>query len=325
MRMLRTTCARAIVVFAIALVALLCQPARSRAHLQSSYEANAWRGLVPLRATRRDVEGLLGSPQTGGSSYDTDDGRVWVFYSDGPCEKGWPYGWNVEKDTVVSIYVSPKNVMMFEELHLDPKKYQISQEGHIVDRLRYFNQKQGITIHVNDFTKRVQGFTYGPTAADSALQCPDAANRLPVGRTEADPLFKLDVYGDLAPAGERERLDSVAAQLKLEPDSEAYLIAYAGRVARKGEAAARASCARDYLIGKHHIDPARIRAIDGGYQESLLVEIYLEAKDGDVQLALPTVRPSKVQITQERAPKCALRSENQIGFARKVRVCRENF
>ena len=311
MRMSGTTRARMTAVFAIALIALLCESARSLAQPQSRDEAKGWRGLVPLRATRRDVEGLLGSPHTpGGSSFDTEGTWIYVQYSDGLCEKGWPYGWNVEKDTVVSIYVSQKDYMVLQELHLDMKKYQMSQYGHTGERY-YHNQKEGITIHVDGFTERVRGFTYGPTSADSALECPDAANRLPVGRRQADSLFKFDAYGDLAPAGERERLDSAAAYMKSLPETDAYLIAYAGRIARKGEAAARASCARDYLISKHHIDPGRIRAIDGGYQESLLVEIYIEEKDGDLPLARPSVRPSKVQITQEKPPtKCALRSAN---------------
>jgi hypothetical protein len=287
----------------IALVAL-AQP-------QPQDEAKGWRGLVPLRATRRDVEGLLGSPQTaGGSSFEKEDAWIHVEYSDGPCEKGWPYGWNVEKDTVVSIYVSPKEFMVLQDLHLDQKKYQMSRFGGHNSKLYYVNQNEGISIQVDDFTERVRAFIYGPTSADSALECPDAANRLPVGRGQADSLFKFDVYGDLAPAGERERLDGVAAQVKGWPGTEVYLIAYAGQIARKGEAAARASCARDYLIGKHRIDPARIRAIDGGYQESLTVEVYIEEKDGDVPLARPTVRPSKVQITKEPTPKCALRAEN---------------
>ena len=68
----------------------------------------------------------------------------------------------------------------------------------------------------------------------------------------------------------------------------------------KGEAGARAACARDYLIKKHHIQADRIHAIDGGYRETFEVELYVEEKDGSIPLATPSVRPSGVKITQQK-------------------------
>ena len=72
---------------------------------QSQQAAKGWRGLVPLRATRRDVERVLGKPAQGVGYFETGDARVWIEYSVGPCEKGWPYGWNVKPNTVESITV----------------------------------------------------------------------------------------------------------------------------------------------------------------------------------------------------------------------------
>lgn len=275
------------------------------AHSQD--EPKGWRGLVPLRATRRDVEGLLGAPTIPGSSlYETDDANIFVDYSDGPCEKGWPYGWNVNQDTVVSINVRPKSTVVLADLKLDEKKYRKIPDGHFNDTFHYVNDDNGISIEVDEPRGKVRCFSYGPVVSDLKLQCPDAANRLPVGRGQADSLFKFDEYGDLAPNGEHERLDSVAAALIRQPETEAYIIAYAGLVAQAGEAAARASCARDYLIKKHRIAADRIRAIDGGYREARVVEVYVEPKDGDVPLPRPSVRPSKVKITQEKpALRCA--------------------
>ena len=86
------------------------------------------------------------------------------------------------------------------------------------------------------------------------------------------------------------------------PDAEASIIAYGGMVTHVGEAAARATCARNYLIKAHGINPDRIKAIDGGYQHMPLVEIYVEPGDGDVPLARPTVRPSEVKIDRARQP-----------------------
>src|SRR5688500_11007327 len=93
-------------------------------------KAKGWRGLVPLHATRRDVEGLLGAPKTaGGSTYESDNQYIYVEYSDGPCEKGWPYGWNVEKDTVTSIWVNAKESVFLADLKIDESKYQKYTEG----------------------------------------------------------------------------------------------------------------------------------------------------------------------------------------------------
>lgn len=280
--------------------------------LQSLDEAKGWKGLVPLRSTRRDVEALLGPPAPGGDSfYQTEGATIFVRYSDGPCEKGWPYGWNVDNGTVVSIVVSPKEPVMFKGLNLDQDRYRRSQDSHIHTGVRYTNHSEGITIDVDDFTGVVKSFTYHPTDSQQKLQCPDASSRLPVGRTQADSFFKFDAYGDLSPKLERERLDAVAAELLRRPETKAYLIAYAGQVAYKGEAAARAACAKDYLIKKHHIQDDKVQAIDGGHREILEVELYVEEKDGPIPLARPSVRPSKVKITQDKpVPTCRVNIEN---------------
>lgn len=271
--------------------------------------AKGWRGLVPLHATRRDVEGLLGAPKTpGGATYEPDNQYIHVEYSDGPCEKGWPYGWSVEKDTVTGIWVSAKEKVFLSELKIDEKKYQKYTDGHIQNRVRYVNYEEGVDILVDDTTiPIVKGFYYMPTTSDEKLRCPDAKNRLPVGRKQADSFGKFDEYGDLKPTHERYRLDIAASYAVSVTDSEIYIIAYAGREAHPGEADTRASCAREYLIREHKISADRIRAIDGGYREQRIVEIYVEPKDGEIPLARPTLRPSKVKIVQQKNPaRCQL-------------------
>lgn len=268
-----------------------------------------WRGLVPLHATRRDVEALLGASKIpGGSTYEPDNQYIYVEYSDGPCEKGWPYGWNVEKDTVTSIWVSAQEKVFLSDLKIDESKYQKYTGGHMQNRVHYVNYEEGIEILVDDTTIGiVKGFYYMPTTSDEKLRCPDAKNRLPVGRKQADSFGKFDEYGDLKPTHERYRLDSAASYAISVTDSEIYIIAYAGREAHPGEAETRASCAREYLIKEYKISAERIRAIDGGYREQRQVEIYVEPKDGDIPLARPTLRPSKVKIVQQKNPaRCQL-------------------
>ena len=296
---LRVSFARATAVALVTVVVLAC-PSLGISALQA-VEGKGWKGLVPLRSTRRDVEALLGPPATvGGSSYQTNEATIFVSYSDGPCEERWPYGWNVDKDTVVSIVVSPREPGMFTGLKIDKNEYVQSRDSHINTRMRYTNNREGITLVVDEITGRIGSFTYHPTDSQQKLQCPDAANRLPVGGAQADPFFKFDAYGDLSPKLERERLDAVAAELLRRRDTKAYLIGYAGKIAHKGEAGARAACARDYLLKKHHIQADRIQAIDGGYRETSEMEVYVEEEDGSIPLASPAVRPSAVKITEQR-------------------------
>ena len=269
--------------------------------MQSPDEGKGWKDLVPLRSTRGDVEALLGPPKTGGQSlYETNEATVYVGYSDGPCEKGWPYGWKVDKDTVVSIVVSPKEPVMFTNLKIDKNKYLQSRDSHINTRMLYANDSEGITLVVDEITGKVKSFTYHPTDSQQKLKCPDASSRLPAGHSQTDPSARFDVYGDLSLDLERERLDAVAAAMLGRREAHAYLIAYAGKIARKGEAGARAACARDYLIKKHRIQADRIHAIDGGYRETFEVEVYVEEEDGSIPLATPAVRPSAVKITEQK-------------------------
>jgi hypothetical protein len=268
---------------------------------QGSAQAKGWRGITPLRSTRQDVERLIGRPiTTGGSAYQTSSEHVYVQYSDGPCEKGWPYGWNVVPNTVVTISVSPKKTLPLASLNLDETKYEKSRDSHISSKIYYTNREEGIAIEADEFWGNVISVNYIPTAAQIYLQCPDASRRLPPGRRQADSLFKFDELVDIPSSYERERLDLFAAEIKRQRDADAYIIAYGGVVAHAGEAKTRADCAKEYLIQKHRLKAENIWAIDGGYRESRIMEIYVEPRGGDLPLARPTVRPSKVKIIQVR-------------------------
>jgi hypothetical protein len=273
----------------------------SRSLAQKPPEAEGWHGIVPLRSTRQDVERLIGQPATpGGSSYQTSSVSVYVQYSDGPCEKGWPFGWDAPRDTVVMITISSKNKTLLADLNLNETKYQIWHETHLSNMVHYTNHEEGIDIQADEDRGIVISINYMPRAADNHLKCPEALGRLPPGRSQADSFFKFDAYGDIPFSHERERLDSFAAEMRRQPDKDGYIIAYAGMIAQVGEAKARAQCAKKYLIKKHHIKPERIWAIDGGYRKAREAEMYLEPHGGALPLTVPSVRPSKVKIIKQR-------------------------
>jgi len=266
--------------------------------------AKEWRGIVPLHSTRADVEKQLGPPLPQFKTlniYDMGEERVFINYSVGACEKGWPYGFNVPADTVTSIQIYLMGKVALSGLNLDLSKFKQVQDPHVGGILYYENNEEGFTVSVNKYEGEVRDYTYSPAAKDNYLQCPQEPSPLPENRGIADHLLIFDTFGDLSLAQEKKRLDNFARGLKDDADTEGYIIVYAGMRAYSGEAKARAKRAKDYVINRYSVQAGRVWAVDGGYQENRNVELYILPRGGPVPLVLPMVRPSKVQVIE--APK----------------------
>jgi hypothetical protein len=140
---------------------------------QIEVATNSWRGLIPIRSNRDQVEKLLGKPKRSVESkftYENEGERVVVQYADALCELGW----DVPKDTVISIEVYPRKSISLEELHLDPKKYMRFQWGHPRNWVDYINKAEGIWVHaVISDSKRAEVFyfEYLPTPKDDSRRC----------------------------------------------------------------------------------------------------------------------------------------------------------
>lgn len=98
---------------------------------------------------------------------------------------------------------------------------------------------------------------------------------------------KFDEYGNINRDDEKARLDNFAIQLQQEPDAKGYIIVYAGRRGRPGDAQKRAARARDYLVSMRGIDASRIVTLDGGTRDDLTVELWLVPTGAPA----PTPRP----------------------------------
>src|SRR5690349_20328809 len=82
--------------------------------------ANAWRGIVPLQTTRTTVEKTLGKPTRDHGDtvvYDFESERASIEYSKGPCSVKLSQ-WNVPRDTVISVWITPKRDLNFKDLGL---------------------------------------------------------------------------------------------------------------------------------------------------------------------------------------------------------------
>jgi hypothetical protein len=94
------------------------------------------------------------------------------------------------------------------------------------------------------------------------------------------PLSKFDEFGDINCEEEFARLDYFAIQLQNTPSAQGYIVFYGGRrfrshLPRVGEAAARAGRLKPYLVNQRGLPPDRVTVINGGYQESFQIQLWI--------------------------------------------------
>src|SRR6266850_2314540 len=149
---------------------------------QSLVTPNAWRGLVPLKSTRADVEQLLGSSKgllAGNYNYETKTEKVEVMYSEGSCKPSLEGQWNVPVDTVLSITVFPQTKVLVSTLRLDERTFSRAQEAHPENWLYYVSPEKGVMVHAMQINgcEEVMSITYRPTTKDEGLRCPKNAKK----------------------------------------------------------------------------------------------------------------------------------------------------
>lgn len=86
-------------------------------------QAKPWRGIIPLKSTRAEVERLLGKPN-GLGRYQFDDERAYIHYAEKPCGRAVDCECLAPKDTVLDIFVTVEVEMKFSKLHIDRGKYE---------------------------------------------------------------------------------------------------------------------------------------------------------------------------------------------------------
>ncbi len=132
-------------------------------------QAEAWRGIVPLKSTRADVERILGRPGEHGR-YHFEKERAYIEYAGtGPCAKVNLCLCKVSEDTVISIYVELEVEMRFSELKLDKGDYKklISRKDRTI--ATYSNQEKGIIYTVDEKDDDVIAIEYVPAANDCRI------------------------------------------------------------------------------------------------------------------------------------------------------------
>lgn len=115
------------------------------------------------------------------------------------------------------------------------------------------------------------------------------------------PAKQFDVCCSCAYDDQKARLDNLAVQLQNDPSASAYIIAYAGRNSRRGEANRLLTRARDYLVTQRDINSSQIVVVNGGFREEDCVELWIVPSGALPPQPTPTVQPGDVNPAREPA------------------------
>jgi hypothetical protein len=107
---------------------------------------------------------------------------------------------------------------------------------------------------------------------------------------------KFDEFGNVTCEDELARLDAFSAELQNAPDSDGYIIVYGGRLGRLHEAKARAARMKFYLVRNRALVRKQIHALDGGYRETLTIELWLRRSGEATPVQTPTVKVKDVKL-----------------------------
>jgi hypothetical protein len=143
-----------------------------------------YRGIVPLKSTRDDVERLFGKPTNSRLGiYEFRDEIVSFGYSKYGCKPapvvpGWPIppleGWNVPPDTVLAVRVDLRKQVPLSSLGFDLSTFKkVRGDTDVGSHFKYVDEEAGLTIDLNGDggTEIVRGYIYEPGAKHKELRC----------------------------------------------------------------------------------------------------------------------------------------------------------
>jgi hypothetical protein len=127
--------------------------------------AEGWRGIIPLKSNRADVERLLGKPNNFGR-YQFDNERAHIHYATGPCDVPERCECLVPEGTVIDVYVELEVELRFSSLKLERAKFQKTIYPGDSNLAVYSNDEAGIIYAVSELDDDVITIRYLPSAKD---------------------------------------------------------------------------------------------------------------------------------------------------------------
>ena len=249
--------------------------------LAFSQSSTGWRGLVPLRSTRAQVEQLLGTMNTRCQCYSTETETVHVEYANGPC-KGDLAGWNVPADTVLSLQISPKNPISFSEMKVAKEEFVRTVDD--ANFSYYGNGEKGLRYSVS-WDGKLESIWYGPSIKDNNMRC---AGFPPTdgGITAYHPYYEFpyETVEDI-----KSRVGDFGVRLVGNRELKGYVIVY-GTPNNKSEVIATlATTTRKYLIEELNVDSRALEVINGGFRETPTVALFLNPREWPSPVPTPTL------------------------------------
>lgn len=234
--------------------------------------AKEWRGIVPLKSTRKDVERLFGVPKRSSQtvSYYSLPGEIVVFhFQTRSCDGDrLGLGWNVPPGTIVSIGVIPKGEHRKEKYSIaNNLKVQHNGSGFIY----YSDDAAGLSIETyKDVVTLIEHY---PEASQDNLRCP---------RTEtccAHPYPRFDEYQKLSFKDEKARLDNFMIVMNEVSGRGTFEILGPSKRERQYylKLAARA---KRYLTKERGLEPERLLLVDGGFNETVITRLSMYSIGG---------------------------------------------
>ena len=139
--------------------------------LALTVNAEPWRGIVPLKSTRADVERLLGKPLPSNIDYyvtyklETEEVRV-HYASKKLCSEPDRCDCRAPDETVLHIIVRPKTIIRFSSLGLDKSKLYPIVNPENANNVAYSDSNAGIMYVISERDDLVLYLQYGPTLQD---------------------------------------------------------------------------------------------------------------------------------------------------------------
>ncbi len=139
--------------------------------LAATVNAEPWRGIVPLKSTRSDVERLLGKPLPGNMNfyvtYKFESEEVRVRYADRTlCTRVDECECRVPDNTVLTVVVQPKTKIKFSSLNLDQSKFHAIVNAENTNNVAHSDFDAGLMYVISKRDDLVLYVQYSPTAKD---------------------------------------------------------------------------------------------------------------------------------------------------------------
>jgi len=255
-------------------------------------QSNSWKNLTPLLSTRVDVEKLLGKPKEDKyfcCKYETPNEYVSVEYVTDKCKEGW----NVPKDTVLSLRVSTSSDVgkSFEDLKLNESNFSFTGDDAFYGT--WTNAEQGLQYYFSNIKQELQSITYIPKKSDNNLRCNGFPPFTPEGQHYAYERFDIQnkIYSKKDNLfGIYARLDSFTIQTSNEGNkAKGYVLVYFDNKLSLKEYKSLFDKLKAHIFNLRKVSPEKITVIEGGMREKAEVELYILPKDYKPPAPNPTL------------------------------------